>query len=52
MIGIFGRALRTEKIESGNPLQVGVKNFPNGIMVCQLWYEGSLTAVQKILVQR
>ncbi len=49
---VLGRNLLTEEIESGKPLQIPVTKFSSHqILFCQLWKDGTLLSVKKILIQ-
>lgn len=50
---VLGRNLLSEEIESGKPLQIPVEKFSfNNIIFCQLWEEGELIGVKKVLIDR
>jgi hypothetical protein len=53
MTSILGMNLLTKEIERGKSLQIPVSQFSfNQILVCQLWKDGQLLAVKKVLIQK
>ncbi len=53
IVDVLGRILLMEEIECGKPLQIPVSQFSfNQILFCQLWMDGELLGVKKILVQK
>ncbi|MCY7409110.1 MAG: T9SS type A sorting domain-containing protein [Chitinophagales bacterium] len=50
---VLGRNLWSEEIESGKPLQIPVEKLSsNNIIFCQLWKEGELIEVKKVLISK
>lgn len=48
-----GRILFSEVTKSNQPLQISTEKFPdNNMLFCQLWQDGKLIGVKKVLIQK
>jgi hypothetical protein len=49
---VFGRNLFSSEIKNNQPLQIATEKFAGThLLFCQLWQEGKLIAVKKVLIQ-
>ncbi|HYV93199.1 MAG TPA: hypothetical protein VE978_15605 [Chitinophagales bacterium] len=50
---VFGRNLFSGGIKSNQPLQIATEKFSgNNMLFCELWQDGKLIAVKKVLIQQ
>jgi hypothetical protein len=50
---VLGRNLFSDKIKSNQPLQIASEKFSgNSMLFCELWQEGKLIGMKKVLIQK